>query len=294
VLAYSRRQLLELADQPYTEHRIPKRGVGWRIVLEPPAKLMQLQRKSILPLLLDTLQVHPAATAYGHSASPYLNAKCHRNAVVLVQLDLQDFFPSIGYDRVLNLFAASRRSAFVNDYADILAKLCTHEVELGKRCLVQGAPTSPLIANAVCFEFDCALDRLAGMLEAKFTRYADDITFSLHKRFRFTAAAEERVYRIKSGIRRVIGEHGFRENYRKYRESWGGRDRMLVTGFLVNGEVRAPRAQWRRLRGLLHLAKSGKLDDKGIARALGVAGALSVSDAERARPYIKALKEIRR
>lgn len=47
-----------------------------------------------------------------------------------------------------------------------------------KNVLPQGAPTSPLLANAVCGKLDRKLLGLAKRFNLNYSRYADDITFS--------------------------------------------------------------------------------------------------------------------
>ena len=76
--------------------------------------------------------------------------------------------------------------------ATLLALLCTEatrevtEVDgkqyflaLGPRCLPQGAPTSPGLTNTLCMRLDRRLQGAAIKLGWRYTRYADDLTFSL-------------------------------------------------------------------------------------------------------------------
>ena len=65
--------------------------------------------------------------------------------------------------------------------AFLLSSLCTHPFEVnGKEKIVlpQGSPTSPTITNVLCYELDKHLFQLAKKYNAKYSRYADDITFS--------------------------------------------------------------------------------------------------------------------
>lgn len=44
--------------------------------------------------------------------------------------------------------------------------------------LPQGAPTSPILTNAICEKLDIRLSGVAKRFGLNYTRYADDITFS--------------------------------------------------------------------------------------------------------------------
>ena len=50
---------------------------------------------------------------------------------------------------------------------------------LSDRALPQGAPTSPALTNIVCLNLDRRLTGLAEKIGLRYSRYADDLTFSL-------------------------------------------------------------------------------------------------------------------
>ena len=90
---------------------------------------------------------------------------------VVLGLDLKDFFPSITFQRVRGSIIAHGYSYVV---ASTLALLCTEYdrepfdrdgerfyVSIGHRHLVQGAPTSPALANVVAWRLDRRLMGLA-------------------------------------------------------------------------------------------------------------------------------------
>ena len=51
-------------------------------------------------------------------------------------------------------------------------------IETKKNVLPQGAPTSPVLTNVVCQRLDYLLTAVAKRFGLKYSRYADDITFS--------------------------------------------------------------------------------------------------------------------
>ncbi|MDB5596854.1 MAG: hypothetical protein JWM36_3815 [Hyphomicrobiales bacterium] len=101
------------------------------------------------------------------------NAEAHRRRRFIVNLDLQDFFPGITERRVAGLLRALGIDRRVSE---IVAFLCCH---MGR--LPQGAPTSPVLSNMICYRLDTDLLLVAKSGRAIYTRYADDITFSSYQ-----------------------------------------------------------------------------------------------------------------
>ena len=101
-------------------------------------------------------------------------------------------------------------------------------------CLPQGAPTSPSLANIAASDLDGSLIDFAGEWKIKYTRYADDLTFSSK-----TFIPEE----FKVEVVSRIDNSGFSINNRKTRFCGHG-GRMEVTGLVVNSHVQPPR-EWR-------------------------------------------------
>ena len=52
---------------------------------------------------------------------------------------------------------------------------------MGPRCLPQGSPASPALTNAACLRLDRRLSQFAEKNNWRYTRYADDLTFSISK-----------------------------------------------------------------------------------------------------------------
>ena len=98
-------------------------------------------------------------------------------------LDLKDFFHSFDRNRVKMgfIYEPFNLNGEREPLAFLLASLCTHPFEVNgeiKNVLPQGSPTSPTITNILCKKLDRRLTGLANRFGAKYTRYADDITFS--------------------------------------------------------------------------------------------------------------------
>jgi retron-type reverse transcriptase len=129
----------------------------------------------------------------------------------------------------------------------------------GHRALPQGAPTSPALANLAARRLDRRLAGLAREAGWTYTRYADDLTFSAAK------GKRQEVGRLLASVRHIVEQEGFRINPKKGRVQRSGR-RQDVTGIVVNDKPGLPRSEVRRLRAILHNAKSTGLEAQNTHR----------------------------
>ena len=182
----------------------------------------------------------------------------------MINLDLCDFFPSIGFARVRSVF---QRAGYSPAVATILALLCTecprrileyegvtYHVATGPRGLPQGACTSPSLSNQVAKRLDRRLRGLATKLGLAYTRYADDLTFS------GDVELEGRVGYLMAGVRHIAHDEGFQVNETKSRVLRRNAA-QIVTGLVVNDRPGVARKEVRRLRAILHRART-----EGLAR----------------------------
>ena len=240
---------------PYTRFTIPKRGGGERVICAPKKELRWVQRR-ILDEILAKIPIHSAAHGFVVGRSIVTNAEQHRGAKLLLKFDLTDFFPTIHYHRVVGLFASLGYyvgdGRFGNDddakcIAPTLARLCCFAPEAKAWdgiILPQGAPTSPAISNLVCRRLDARLEGLAQRNQGAYTRYADDLTFSFKE-------STPDLGRFRWWVDQVCQQEGFIVNQSKFRVIRPSQ-RQLVTGIVVNEELRIPREERRRFRALLH------------------------------------------
>jgi len=111
--------------------------------------------------------------------------------------------------------------------------------------LPQGAPTSPVITNIVCQKLDYLLSGVAKRFGLKYSRYADDITFS----------SMHNVYQPESEflkeLHRIIAEQNFHIKESKTRLQKDGY-RKEVTGLLVNEKANVQQRYIKQLRMWLY------------------------------------------
>ena len=286
----------------YIRWTIPKRDGAARLISAPKPDLKRVQRW-IAHHVTEHLPVHGAAHGFVPGRSIKSNAVVHANAQVVAKLDLKDFYPTVTMRRVRGLF---RKSGYGEQVATLLALLVTdaprervtidgnvHYVAVGPRSLPQGAPTSPSITNAICLRLDVRLQLIARSFGFRYTRYADDLTFSWHQPGRAP------IGRLFSAVGRVIKEEGFEIHRQKTRVLRAGRQQK-VTGLIVNGAgdgvpaARVPRQAIRKLRAAIKNRELGRGGQESLAELQGWAAHVYMADPARGRAFLDRIAELRR
>ncbi|NDC59484.1 MAG: RNA-dependent DNA polymerase, partial [Alphaproteobacteria bacterium] len=132
----------------------------------------------------------------------------------------------------------------------------------------QGAPTSPVLSNFIATALDRRLTRLARDNGVRYSRYADDITFSTSQNafpvgiVAFEQNAEKRTPIVGEALGKAIAESGFQVNFGKVRLQTR-HERQSVTGLVVNAAPNIERARIRRVRAMLHAWAKFGLDAAG-------------------------------
>lgn len=277
----------------YHRWLVPKRDGSSRLISAPKPELKAVQRW-ITREVTEHLPVHGAAHGFLTGRSIVSNAEVHAGARVIVKLDIRGFYPTVTMRRVKGLL---RRAGLGEQVATVMALLATespreavtthgrtHYVALGPRSLPQGAPTSPSITNALCLRLDCRLSGLARMLGCRYTRYADDLTFSWHD-------TGSQVGRLLRGASAIVKSEGFEIHAKKTRVMRAGA-RQKVTGLVVNAAegrpaARVPRKTQRALRAAI---KNRELGRPGHGETLeqlkGMAAFVMMTDLARGREYM--------
>lgn len=253
----------------YARFTIPKRDGSQRPIWAPLPRLKEAQRWVHLNIV-ERMPVHGAAHGFLAGRSTLSNAAVHANPKIVLKMDIKNFFPTVTWRRVKGAF---RNAGYREQVSTLLALLCTeppreevqHEgktyfVATGPRCLPQGAPTSPGLTNTLCVRMDQRITGYAEKSSWRYTRYADDLTFSLPHDHQ----GEVRLGRLIGMVQRIVADEGFTIHPEKTRVSrMGGSQR--ITGLVVNGDStpRTPRELRRMLRAALHNRKNGKPRPEG-------------------------------
>jgi hypothetical protein len=247
----------------YKTFPLPKKGGGVRFIHAPCRALAFVQQR-IKTRLLDPAPVHDeCVSAFRAGLSIVDHAKPHCGKAVVIKMDLKDFFPSVSFHKVESVFRGLKIDGALSTQLALLtttwlkADAESSEVEEalpseGERALPQGAPTSPQLANMAARRLDLRLLGLSKRLGFKYSRYADDLTFSSDD----TKAKVNVLLRL---VEQIVTDCKFQLNPNKTRVMRAPATQR-VTGLIVGGEVpRVPRATMRRMRAMLHQQKIGRL-----------------------------------
>lgn len=229
----------------YQKVRKAKRTGGVRVLCIPDATTRTLQRR-LLRRVLNVSRSHTAAFGFERGRSMVDHARLHSDRAVVIGIDIADFFPSTKAKWVYDYFIAVGWDA---QAADELTRLTTFE-----GMLPQGAPTSPKLSNLVNHLLDARLTGLATAFGARYSRYADDIAFSL-------AVDDTRLVKNLVNLAGMtIYESGYVPHMKAKLFVRRRHQRQQITGLVVNsGPPRLSRETRRWLRAVRHrLATTGK------------------------------------
>jgi RNA-directed DNA polymerase len=233
-------------ESRYRTFELPKRRGGSRKILAPIDSVRDIQRRANAIL---TALYRPKSSVHGFTIGRSIrtNASCHTRRRWVLNVDLEDFFPTINFGRVLAAFMAPPYR-IQRDAAVAFAQIVCHD-----GWLPQGAPTSPIVSNMVVARMDAELEMLAKRSRCSYTRYADDLTFSTNlpnfpPDIALSSASE---VVAGEGLTRTVEINGFRINKPKVRLQ-AHRHRQTVTGLKVNQKVNVDREVIRQIRAMLH------------------------------------------
>ncbi|MFN8304385.1 MAG: reverse transcriptase family protein [Saprospiraceae bacterium] len=222
-------RVLRVSEQPeYREFKVPKKNGELRLIEDPAPEL-----KSVLRQLNECLQAvyyfykSPAAFGFLTGCSddpPELqrsivgNARQHMGQAWMLNMDLEDFFHAVEDEQIAAIFLGEP-FGFPAELARTLTLLCCY-----KGRLAMGAPTSPVLSNFAARRLDADLCALAEKRGWRYTRYADDMTFSTNKE----AISEDDIALLKG----YFEAHGFANNESKTK-LMGPDVPHVVTGIVV-------------------------------------------------------------
>jgi RNA-directed DNA polymerase len=246
----------------YQTFQIPKKNGGLRTIAKP-VKGLALAQDRFAPVLHHVYNPGQYVKGFVKGSSFLDNAKYHDGQRWVLNIDIENFFPSITFARVRGLFL-SNLFGFNDRVATILARICTFN-----GCLPQGASTSPVLANIIAKSLDKKLFEIAREGKLKYSRYSDDITFSSSKSNQpkdlvksFNDYENERVVILGDRLKDAIRSSGFALNSSKTRLMLRD-DRQEVTGLVVNHKANIRRQDIARLRMKIFSAQGHGLEESG-------------------------------
>lgn len=239
----------------YTTFEIDKKSGGKRTIKAPIPKLKKLQSHLshvLYQCLTEIEKGHGAkAISFGFRKDRSIaeNASRHKRRRWVLNLDLEDFFPSFNFGRVRGFFMKDNAFGLHPEVATTIAQIACDGV-----ALPQGSPCSPVISELIAQILDMRLVRLAKKYGATYTRYADDITFSTNQKdfpsgLATVDANAPEVWHLSEELVGKIVASGFTINAVKTRMHFRG-SRQMVTGLIVNEKVNIRTDYYRRARAM--------------------------------------------
>lgn len=245
-------------EDKYEVFEIKKRSGGVRQICAPISGIKRLQKN--LSIILNHLH-SPKFCAHGYvkERSIITNAQVHVKKRIVINIDLKDFFPSINFGRVRGLFM-SYPFNFDDKVSTILAQICCYD-----GCLPQGAPSSPILSNYICYRLDNQLINFYRKCKVDYTRYADDITFStnLKELPPEIGTMKDNTLSLSSKLVDIIEDNGFTVNKEKIRFALKN-NRQEVTGLIVNKCINLKRKYIRHVRAMIHAWEKFGLEEAAI------------------------------
>lgn len=261
----------------YIRYTIPKKKGGVRNIAAPKSKLKSVQR-TILDEILSKIEINNCAHGFLKQKSVVSCAKAHKTndkVELLINMDLENFFPTITFNRILGMFKSFGYSGYVSS---LLAMLCTYcerikmeikgeevYVKTTDRILPQGSPASPMITNIICRNLDNRLNGLASKYNFLYSRYADDISFSFSQDNEILLNNNLGIGNILGIINKIINEEGFEINYNKTK-FLRQNNRQAITGIVINNnEISIPKKWIKTFRATIYNAKRVKEQGENIS-----------------------------
>lgn len=220
-----------------------KKDGSMRWLNEPNEDLKELQR-SILKDLLYKFPVHPILCGFvpkkqmKEGVGSHILKRLERESTFtkewLVKIDLKDFFPAIRsgvlFKMFEDIFSATLADNGVKEY-EVLQKFCEiiTKIVTFKGRLIQGAPTSPYLANLLLTWSDLIyqLEEHCQENAETISVYADDIAITSERKI-----SKKKLYRI-------IKENGyFSINYKKTIINLSRHSSHKITGISIHDQRR--------------------------------------------------------
>lgn len=245
------------ADSKYKKYTISKLDGGERTIYHPSRELKFIQRW-LSKKVFYKFPIHRKAFAYTKDNNIATHAGLHTNSNYVLRIDFKDFFPSLKsecVESILRQFQYKDGTRFVENEIKFITRIVTR-----KGSLPIGAPSSPIISNALMYNFDCHWDSYCRSNEIIYSRYADDLYFSTNR-----PDVLSRVHKEFELFLRDYRELQLRVNEEKVVHT-SKKHRRIVTGLYLtsDGNVSLGRDKKRKIKSYIFSYINGELNQDEI------------------------------
>lgn len=239
-------RLSKYSNYYYKIYEVPKKNGGSRTIAQPSRMLKGLQGW-VLVKILNNLSPSSNCTAFRKGMNLLNNGLPHLGAIELLTIDIKDFFTSVKSARVFKLF---KSIGYNNEVSNVLTKICCF-----KGSLPQGGPCSPSLANLTNSRLDRRIAKYCSKHSIIYTRYADDLTFSLPQ-INFSK-------QLTKVITQIIKDEGYVINDKKTRINGQGSQKKITGLVLSENSIGIGRKKYKILRAkIFKYGESGTINEE--------------------------------
>ena len=232
----------------YTPLLIPKKHKKeFRTVFAPQGNL-SIILKAINEILNTYYIPEKYVSGFVRRRSIVDNAYLHVGQEFLLNVDLKDFFDSIKYERIVENLTQKPYGFPVSVARTITMLTCILSPKDKTISLAQGSPVAPIISNIVFEQIDRHLYNYCCTKYVKYSRYADDLTFSCNRDILYKNGG------FFQTISNILQSNFFFLNKEKTRLR-NRNQRQEVTGVVVNVKPNVSREYIKEIRNLLYIWK---------------------------------------
>ena len=253
-------RVINNAPQRYKVYRIPKRSKkGYRTIAQPSKEVKMLQYW-VVQNILKQFEVHASAKAYREGSNILCNALPHSSFRYLIKIDFKDFFYSIKAKDFISFLSSCDGICYSEQDIKCLVMILFYEKSGEDYCLSIGAPSSPLLSNIIMYNFDKIVNDYCVGKNIVYTRYSDDITFSMDD-----PSLRYDVYGRVCEVLRDMSYPRLELNAEKTIVS-SKANKRIVTGLVLtnDGRVSIGRDKKRLIRSKIYRLSQGVLDESEI------------------------------
>jgi len=261
-------RLVQRSPNTYKTYVISKRSGGFRTIAQP-ARETKFVQYWLIDNVFSKLLVHETATAYKKGASIKANVAVHVANTYIAKFDFSDFFSSIKYDHLLSFLSIHLSERFDADDISKIAQIsCIKHTGQNTLCLSVGAPSSPMLSNAIMYEFDCRVSDWASDNDFSYSRYADDLTFSTNTKG-ICSEIETKLQEFVADLEHVLVVLNEKKTVHLSKKF-----QRRVTGLVINNNdaISLGRDRKREISALIHKFSLNRLPGEDIFRLQGLLG----------------------
>lgn len=259
--------LIRSAPYRYKVYEVDKKSGRGKRTIAQPAREVKAMQYWVIDNVLRQFPIHSAAMAYRKRRGIANNAAKHATSRFLLKMDFKDFFPTIVAEDLEAFLSKHRNLAFSpKDIYHLKRILFWNRRREGKLVMSIGAPSSPMLSNVLMYEFDRTVQTFCNKKKVKYSRYADDLTFSTN-RPNLLREVEVRVAEICESTehpRLMINRE------KTVHASMSGPRRVTGLTLTNDGEVSLGRERKRKIRAQIDHLLKGNLSAEEAQSLLGV------------------------